>query len=215
MRLERKSWRSLWPLLLGPSPPCPWSSDLHFHVNEPREESVSEFYGSFILFFSLKNWTRNPSPFSLLPLPGVLLVRITTNRALGPANSKWRTGPHCICGLMRSPEWKWEANVHWKYSVLSQVVPPLPLAISGSWVQCQQKVTCQADTLCNLGKGTRMGSESTLWTPFLSAQQLPKQGPKCGGKWKWERGSHDWAEWKIRGLGAGRQTWGGSLKIRY
>lgn len=79
---------------------------LNFHMNEPREESVSEFYGSFILLFSLKNWTKNSSLFSLLPLPGVLLVRITANGAVGPANSKRGLGRGRLCGLMRIPEWK-------------------------------------------------------------------------------------------------------------
>lgn len=117
--VRERSWRSPWPLLLGPPPPCPWSSDLHFHVNEPREESVSEFCWSFILFFSLKNWTRNSNPFSPLPFPGAPLVHITTNRTEGPANSRSGTGRCCLWGLMRSPECKQGPNTHWKYSVPS------------------------------------------------------------------------------------------------
>lgn len=61
--LEQRNWRSCWPLLLGSSPPYPRSSDLHFHVNKPREESVSKFCGSFILFFSLKKLDQKLQSF--------------------------------------------------------------------------------------------------------------------------------------------------------
>ena len=108
---------------------------------------------------------------------------------------------------MRSPECWWESNMHWKYPGLSllslpyphhlQVLSPLPA-----------EVTCQTDTPGSLGKGTHRGLRSTLWTCFLSAQRLPKQGLERGGKWKWEKGSHDWVEWKACGVGSRKSDMG-------
>jgi hypothetical protein len=115
-----------------------------------------------------------------------------TNRALVPANSKGRTGLWGFCGLMRSPEWKWESNLHWKYSVLSHSSLPCPLHFKAPWALCQQTVTCQTDTPHSSGKGTPMVSRSTLWIRFLSAQPVPRQS-----KWEWEQGSPDPVEWKI------------------
>ena len=175
----------------------------------PGEKSASEFYGSLILFFSLKigPGTLVLSVFFLSLDPRWCILPLMGLQAL--PTLKWRAGPPSrVCGFNEEPWMQTRIKHALKIPRSQPVLPPPASPPPDPGAQGQQKVTCQTDTPGNLEKGTPRGPRSTLWTCFLSAKQLAKQ-VGVEGKWKGEEGPRDWAEWKGRwGAEAGSQTSG-------
>ena len=145
------------------------------------EKSASEFYGSPVLFFSLKigPGTLVLSAFFLSLDPRWCILPLMGLQAL--PTLKWRAGPlRRVCGFNEEPWMQTRIKHALKIPRSQPVLPPPASPPPDPGAQGQQKVTCQTDTPGNLGKGRPRGPRSTLWTCFLSAQQLPKQEVRGG-----------------------------------
>ena len=134
------------------------------------EKSASEFYGSPVLFFSLKigPGTLVLSAFFLSLDPRWCILPLMGLQAL--PTLKWRAGPlRRVCGFNEEPWMQTRIKHALKIPRSQPVLPPPASPPPDPGAQGQQKVTCQTDTPGNLGKGRPRGPRSTLWTCFLSA----------------------------------------------